>query len=428
MLKKDLKKLIAESKHNEWLNGLELALDFEIGQVKVQLEGFYDIYFFIEDEFKKWEKGDELEGISVFEDTETWFEYYRSNLSKIVSYIADVNADESQPQYVWDNYISNADSPKWGIRSIRKNIYLRDFSETQFIIDLNEQNNTYANAAHAIFIGDFDSAELSDIDFFYGAIKTYEFRSKNTNNISSRAQVEEKNINELRIQLGTLLRDSEEKTALLQKELEDRNLAFSEKLTNLEESSEQNLKDLNDHSYQELNKVVENTNEHFKKHEEAYKELLKLKAPAEYWEKRAVELKEAGRKWLIGLIAATLAGVGIIGYLIFTIQEDSFNEHINNPAISIRWSILSIILLTLIAFLVRVFTKMMMSNFHLYRDAQERKQLTYLYLSLINESEVSDADRNIILQALFSRADTGLLKDDSGPTMPMNLVDKINKQ
>lgn len=38
---------------------------------------------------------------------------------------------------------------------------------------------------------------------------------------------------------------------------------------------------------------------------------------------------------------------------------------------------------------------------------------------------VSDESRNIVLQALFSRAETGLLWKDAGPTMP-NVADIIN--
>ena len=34
-------------------------------------------------------------------------------------------------------------------------------------------------------------------------------------------------------------------------------------------------------------------------------------------------------------------------------------------------------------------------------------------------------DRKLIMQSLFSRADTGLLKDDSGPTMPSDFASKI---
>lgn len=67
----------------------------------------------------------------------------------------------------------------------------------------------------------------------------------------------------------------------------------------------------------------------------------------------------------------------------------------------------------------------MFSSFHLARDAEERHTLTFFYLALSKDSQVGDDDRKMILQALFSRTETGLLKEDSSPTLPTN--DVINK-
>ena len=60
-------------------------------------------------------------------------------------------------------------------------------------------------------------------------------------------------------------------------------------------------------------------------------------------------------------------------------------------------------------------------------DAQERHQLTYQYLSLLQANAIEEKDREIILQSLFSRADTGLLKGDSSPTMPDGFMNQILK-
>jgi hypothetical protein len=59
--------------------------------------------------------------------------------------------------------------------------------------------------------------------------------------------------------------------------------------------------------------------------------------------------------------------------------------------------------------------------------------MTHVYLSLIESGVIgreNDTKENeslqIILQSLFSRADTGLLKGDHGPTLPGG-VDAIKK-
>ena len=67
----------------------------------------------------------------------------------------------------------------------------------------------------------------------------------------------------------------------------------------------------------------------------------------------------------------------------------------------------------------------MFSSFHLARDSEERHTLTYFYLSLLKESEIDPEEKKLIMQSLFSRADTGLLKEDSSPTMPNDLVGKF---
>ena len=77
------------------------------------------------------------------------------------------------------------------------------------------------------------------------------------------------------------------------------------------------------------------------------------------------------------------------------------------------------------AYCIRVISKVMFSAFHLSRGCQERHTLTYFYLSLLNESEINADERQLIMQALFSRADTGLLKDDGSPAMPNDFVGKV---
>ena len=48
----------------------------------------------------------------------------------------------------------------------------------------------------------------------------------------------------------------------------------------------------------------------------------------------------------------------------------------------------------------------------LRNSAEEREQLTYVYLSLIKDSAVDEKEKNLIMQSLFSRAETGLLNQN----------------
>ena len=60
----------------------------------------------------------------------------------------------------------------------------------------------------------------------------------------------------------------------------------------------------------------------------------------------------------------------------------------------------------------------------------QRKENNY-YLALIKNSAITDKERALIINSLFSRSDTGRLKGDASPTLTANvaeLVDKITKE
>lgn len=92
----------------------------------------------------------------------------------------------------------------------------------------------------------------------------------------------------------------------------------------------------------------------------------------------------------------------------------------------VRALILLGLLVSVVVYLIRFFFKMAISAFHLSRDARERAMLTYFYLSLLKNPDqaVPSDQRQVVFQALFSRADTGLLKSD-GPSMPGGAFDTI---
>ncbi len=90
----------------------------------------------------------------------------------------------------------------------------------------------------------------------------------------------------------------------------------------------------------------------------------------------------------------------------------------------IKWSIILITIISLLAYGIKILARLTFSTYHLSRDAEEREQLTHVYLALKKDTSVEEVDRHLILQSLFSRSDTGLLKEDSSPTMPSGIVEK----
>lgn len=149
--------------------------------------------------------------------------------------------------------------------------------------------------------------------------------------------------------------------------------------------------------------------------ENTYEEKLKLKKPAEYWAKSARRYGIQGGLWTLAIVAlVVLAAINFQEIFVTWLQGRETPVQLN----TIQGVILYGSLAGVYAFLLRVLSRLAFSSFHLMRDAEEREQLTYLYLSLTNEAEIDKESRNIVLQALFSRSETGLLAQEHGPTMP----------
>lgn len=199
--------------------------------------------------------------------------------------------------------------------------------------------------------------------------------------------------------------------ALKEKEFKDMDAKITNELNNQKESHEQFLKEKNQ-TMQDLEKL--------------YAENLRLKKPAEYWQKMSQDYEKKAKTYMGWSIAIGILSVLMLSILIIFVPEATQVSHwfdlVKNTAILT-------IITTILVYVLRIFVKMAMSSYHLARDAKEREQLTYFYLSLINEKAVTDTERELVITSLFSRSDTGLLKGDSSPEMPtINLGDIISKK
>ena len=165
----------------------------------------------------------------------------------------------------------------------------------------------------------------------------------------------------------------------------------------------------------EFKTLIEGIKSEHESLKKTYHEQLLLESSVTHWDTAVKDYKNHGIWWACLLILSLVAGTA--GFLII------LNTWLKSPAIGIQlYTIQGIILfgagLTAYAFLVRTLSRLTFSSFHLMRDAQERKLLTYIYLSLTKDNKIDESSRDIVLQALFSRTETGLLAGDSSPTMP----------
>ena len=235
-----------------------------------------------------------------------------------------------------------------------------------------------------------------------------------------------------------------EKTALRNAKTEANNLLsdIAEKISNSDKQIENNASSLDSidqkadgffrakqkFSKQLIRKQI-NELEKFKKH---YTEELALHIPVYYWEKKA----KGHRDWAI--IWGTFFVYAI--YLIVTNASDIFHQIIvglkmvdanNNEIFNFADNPLTLFFaVTFPAFLavwvLRIFSKNMLTNLNYKYDAENRSVMTQTFLALMNDGKADPEDKILILNALFQPMNSNA--DDGAPPHWFEVImEKVKK-
>ena len=118
--------------------------------------------------------------------------------------------------------------------------------------------------------------------------------------------------------------------------------------------------------------------------EKLYNEKLRLEGPATYWENYRNDYRKSGIIWSIvsGIITAVIVTLSII--LIKTMPEQIFTGDKLSVENTIRWTISLALIFSSLFYSLRITIRLVLSAFHLSRDANERLQLTHQYLALLS--------------------------------------------
>lgn len=166
----------------------------------------------------------------------------------------------------------------------------------------------------------------------------------------------------------------------------------------------------------------------------SYAEHLKIESSVRLWNERAIYYSKSAKSrqsfvLLIGIVGLILSVA--IAWATLDLARWLFNDAIINADNSAKVThnglrptfhfelifVASTILLYLTMYLwcMRVLVRMYMTEFHLGIDALARASMAETYLALIKENAASDADRAIVLSALFRPVVDGIVKDDGLP-------------
>ena len=289
-----------------------------------------------------------------------------------------------------------------------------DRPSSNLLVECNMKHGKIAAETFINFIFGNEIGHIDRNDKFLGLMVAYEFLNQDSD-ILKRRKAE-------RISISHIRNWFEETTSELIGEVEN----FKNDFNSWGEETRQDWTDLTEKSTgehtrqqskhgEEFASYMDDRNAKIQELENTYQEKLRMEKPAEYWKKAAKKFRAEGVFCALLLIISLGLGADYL--------SNFFTDWLKGQELKVQLNTIQGIVifgtfLAVYAILIRVLSRLAFSAFHLMRDAEEREQLTYLYLSLINEKKIDEKSRDIILQALFSRSETGLLTGESGPTMP----------
>lgn len=137
-----------------------------------------------------------------------------------------------------------------------------------------------------------------------------------------------------------------------------------------------------------------------------------------FWDKRSKEHEQAGGRWFVALIVAGVILI-VAGFSFLPPLLEGPDWH--------RGAVVVAALVSLSFWLLRLFSKIAMSERHLARDARERIVQIETYLSLSESGKLPAEHQQIALHAIFRAAVTGLVDDGGagGPVTPLEVITRV---
>lgn len=152
-----------------------------------------------------------------------------------------------------------------------------------------------------------------------------------------------------------------------------------------------------------------------------YDDKLALQASVSYWTSK----RNSHRLWSKLFGGAFILALLICGWGLFVFVKDLVPAEATRDKAPIVRLVESIVVVTFVVWFIRTIARLFLVHLHLAEDSSERVVMINTYLALLRESAgVKDNDRELILQALFRRASTGIVKDDANPPFLLGLLQK----
>lgn len=414
---KELRQKIKDAPSWELFTNVEIEISLPRISLNRKFTGVSTIYEYILNQIEGFDSVKEETPKEVKDSSN----YFKDLKNKVVSFVNNYyNVEKDQFTYLWDRDVLSYTTGSWVKQVLEFNAPV-----TKFLIDVFQfKNKNYKGAKDYIF-GTIVLNDLNKRDYLNGVILAYEYFQKGETEIEKRRIKEKSSLTQLRNQIDKYISEAENHFVTLSRSQEDSVKATIDEITNYREEKTKAFEDWLGSTTSEFSKFDEAAKQKVTDLETLYRDKLKLEAPAQYWRERSASLRKEGYWWLGSLVVSILVGVGLLVFSLQLLSDGVLEDIFSDIPSAIKWSVIFLTFVSFLAFLIKTFSKLTFSAFHLVRDAEEREHLTIVFLSMQKEQAIDPTERHLIMQSLFSRADTGLLKDEGSPTMPGNIFDKI---
>ena len=390
---------------------VKMNISDRMGEINT-LTNFETLITFLKQEIGFWAEVNseltELKKLSGFQEANCHkkFASWASNLEKLIQENGEADHTDQEIQ----NAINDINKRQW-LSSTRD--YTRAYIDCYKKFG-KEPANTFltivstANNARAVAINPKNSHEMLAI------LSAYEYLSKD-GSFASRQNSELSALKQLYKNYHSGKNELDEKvisiTKYHQEDLTNKNKAFEDLCADI---SEKNKKITTDHD-ESFTKLYKQSTGKMAELENTYENKLTLSAPVLYWKRAAKKNGCLGLFWGILLGVIVFSGIGLFsGFFYKWLGSHDMPVKLS----SIQGIVVFGVILALFTVAIRMVSKMMLSSLHSKHDAEERVNLVYLYLALKHKNKIDDKHSEIVLQALFSRSDSGLLSKDTGIVMP----------
>lgn len=169
---------------------------------------------------------------------------------------------------------------------------------------------------------------------------------------------------------------------------------------------------------QDLEKLFEKTSRDWAEVLDKYNRQLAFRAPVTYWKRKARGHWIAAAILAIAwLIAGCLSVYEIFQFIAPYLKPDA--------KIDYQHGALVLLLSGFAIWLMRILTRLFLSNVHQQSDSDQRKTMVETYLALEAEGKLTEEQRTMIIEAMFRPVTMGVVKEDETPSHPFSQLSKI---